>query len=145
MRFCLFGLALIVLLPAMAQAESRSIAVVVQKGDGKTIHVSIYSDIQEEQQQKISIAKAREILKNAKGWGSLVSVAFLVESGVSLDAYLPLLKAITDNPWLDIALLKHNRGLGENILKHYKLDEKTILNSQQTRPPAAKEPISHPR
>jgi len=111
-----------VCVPLLVRAESRSIALDVHRAEDKTVKVSMYSDVKEEKQKDISIAKATEILKKAKGWGSSVSVAIVTDNGVDLSVYLPLLQAIAGNG-LDLAILKQKHWRGEQILKHYRIGQ----------------------
>jgi hypothetical protein len=109
--------------PLFAQAELRTIALDVHQAKDKIVKVSMYSDVKEEKQEDVSVAESTEILKRAKGWGSSVQVAIITDGNVDLSAYLPLFQAISDNIWLDLAILKQRRGLGEQILKHYNIEQ----------------------
>lgn len=123
MRRITIAIACALSMPLLAQAELRTIALDVHQTKDKTVKVSMYSDVNEEKQEDVSVAEATEVLKRAKGWGSSVEVAIITDGKVDLSAYLPLLQTISDNIWLDLAILKQRRGLGEHILKHYNIEQ----------------------
>ena len=110
----------VLLFPAVARAELRTIAVEVFQAEDKTVKVNIHSEAKGESRKAVSVAEAAKILKQAKGWGSSVEVA-IVTDGADLSQYMPLVQAIAENTWLDLALLKQNRGMGEQILRHYRI------------------------
>ncbi len=111
----------VLLLPAVARAEFRTIAVEVFLAEDKTVKVNIHSEAKGETCKAVSVAEAAKVLKQARGWGSSVGVA-IVTDGAHLSQYFPLVQAIAGNGWLDLALLKQNRGMmGEQILRHYKI------------------------
>ncbi len=116
-------LALLLALPMSTRAELRTIALDIHRAEDKTVKVSIYSDVKKEQQKHIAIAKAIDVLKEAKGWGSSVEVAVITDGDVDLLDYLPLLQAVARNAWLDLAVLKSRTGVGDRILKHYNIEQ----------------------
>lgn len=114
----------ILIIPTIAKAEYRSIAIEISRVKDNNIKVSIYSQVKDENKKDISVAEATEILRNAKGWGSGVGVAIITD-GAEISKYVELLKAIAENPRLNLEYLKQRRegGMGESILKYYKLIE----------------------
>ena len=123
MKTIVIAVAFAVCVPILAHAELRTIALDVHQAKDKSVRVSVYSEVKEEKQNDISVAEATEILKKAKGWGSAVEVAIITDGVVDLSVYLPLLQAIADNGWLDLAILKQRRGLAEHIFKHYGIEQ----------------------
>ena len=86
-------------------AELRIIGVKVTRAPNSEIRVSIASDEAKEKMEGITVKEASKILSDAKGWGSSVIVG--VEAhGVRLQDYLPLLKAISENDWLDLSFVE---------------------------------------
>ena len=134
MKRITIAIVLVVCMPLLARAELRSIALDIHQAKDKSVQVSMYSDVKEEKQKDISVAKATEILKKSKGWGSVVNVAIITDRNVDLSAYLPLLQAIANNPWLDLAILKPRRGMGDHILKHYNIEQSPRSNSLKAAP-----------
>ena len=130
MLFCFAAM-----LPALAHAEYRTIAVEIGRAKDKSIKVSIHSDVKSEKKTDISVADATEIMKKAKGWGSGVGVA-IVTNGVELNNYISLVTAIADNISLDLAVLKHKRGMGQHILKHYNIEQSPGGDSLKAAPQA---------
>ena len=111
-------------LPAIVQAEYRIIAVEVFKARDKTVKVKVHSDVKTENRNNISVKEATQVLKNAKGWGSAVGVA-IVSDSVHLSSFVSIVQAVAENPWLDLELFRPRRvGMGEHILKHYKINPK---------------------
>jgi len=127
-------LTLLLAFPVLTRAELRTIAIDVHRAKDKTVKVSVYSDVKEEKQKDISVAKATEIIKKAKGWGSSVEVAIITDGNVDLSVYLPLLQAIAKNAWLDLAILKPRRGMGDHILKHYNIEQSPQGDSLKAAP-----------
>ena len=116
-----------VTLPVLSRAESRAIALDVSRGTDKSVTVSIYSDVKSEQKNGVSVPDAATILKNAKGWGSNVEIA-IVTDGVQLRDYFQLVQAINENIYLNLAIIKARRDLGEHILKHYNIEPNAAGN-----------------
>jgi hypothetical protein len=134
MKRITIAIVLVVCMPLLARAELRSIALDVHQAKDKSVQVSMYSDVKEEKQKDISVAKATEILKKSKGWGSAIEVAIITDGNVDLSVYLPLLQAIANNTWLDLAILKPRRGMGDRILKHYNIEQSTRGDSLKAAP-----------
>ena len=134
MKRITIAIVLVVCMPLLARAELRTIALDVHQAKGKSVLVSMYSDVKEEKQKDISVAEATEILKKSKGWGSSVEVAIITDGNVDLSVYLPLLQTIADNAWLDLAILKLRRGMGDHILKHYDIEQSPRGDSLKAAP-----------
>lgn len=49
--------------------------------------------------------EAAKVLQQAKGWGSAVEVG-IVAHRIPLQDYLPLLKSISENPWLRLSFVE---------------------------------------
>ena len=111
-----------ILLPSIANAEFRTIALEINKGTNPAVTVTIYSEVQSEKRTNITVEAAADILRNAKGWGSLVGVAILTD-GAGLRDYMPIIQAISDNAWLDLETIRPMQGMGEQILKHYGIEQ----------------------
>lgn len=108
----------------VVHAEYRTIAVEVFKAKGNTVNVNVHSDVESERKKNIPVKAATTILKKAQGWGSGVGVA-IVSDRVDLSSFLSLMDAVSKNPWLELELLRGKRsGMGEHILRHYKIDAK---------------------
>ena len=134
MKRITIAIVLVVCMPLLARAELRTIALDVHQAKDKSVLVSMYSDVKEEKQKDISVAEATEILKKSKGWGSSVEVAIITDGNVDLSVYLPLLQTIADNAWLDLAILKLRRGMGDHILKHYDIEQSPRGDSLKAAP-----------
>ena len=100
-------------------AETRIIGVHVQRAADATIRVSISSGVKEEHKADLTVKQARAILKNAKGAGSTVFVG-VVAHGVGIREYLPILKTISENLWLDIVFVEGRKRdfIHDNIRKY---------------------------
>jgi hypothetical protein len=85
--------------------ETRIIGVEVQKGTDAKTHVTISSDVKEENKANLTTEQAQAILKKAQGWGSTVYVGVQAH-GVSARDYLPLLQTIAENPWLELVFVE---------------------------------------
>ena len=120
-------IAVFALMPMLAKAELRSIAIEVFQGKDKTTKVTIHSEVKKENKKEITVDQAKNILESAKGWGSGVYVV-IVTNGTDLNNYLCLIEAIAKNPWLDLIALKDktSRGSGELILKHYNIEQTNL-------------------
>ena len=118
------ALLLSVLLPAIAHAEMRSIAIEVSRGTNNITQVSIHSAVEKEKKMDISVADAASILKDATGWGSSVMVV-IVTDGTDLQNYISLLTIISKNPWLDLVGIKQRsrHDTATMILKHYNIEQ----------------------
>ena len=121
MKTILAVLCIVGLVPGVALAESRSIALQITKGTNQVVSVSIYSEVQTEKKQNVSVSEAAKILKDAKGWGSMVSVVILTD-GADLKEYMPIVQAIVENAWLGLDTIKPKRGMADHILKHYGIE-----------------------
>lgn len=84
-----------------AFGEMRGIDITVAQAENKKVLVSINSGVGKENQSELSVDEAAKLLKDAKGWGSSIVVSLQVTE-VGLDRYLPLLTAISENPWLHL-------------------------------------------
>ena len=109
---------LIFLCSVSAQAELRIIGVQVTRDAESKVHLSISSDVAKEQKKGVTIEQAVIILREAEGWGSSVMVG-IVAHRVPLKDYLPLLKAISENPILELAFVEGAKPtfINENIKK----------------------------
>jgi len=121
MKEYLTTVCLVLLLPAFAAAEYRTIAVEVARAKDKSAKVTIHSEAKAEKKTAISIAEATEILEKVTGWGSGVGVAVVID-GVQLKDYLPLLQAIAENIWLDLTVIRYRQDRGSHILKYYGIE-----------------------
>ncbi len=86
-------------------AELRIIGVSMQKATNGTIQVAISSDVKEENRTSLTMSEAQAILQNAKGWGSTVVVGIQAHN-LRLAEYMPLLKVISENIWLELAFVE---------------------------------------
>jgi hypothetical protein len=111
-------LGLILLGSLSVRAELRIIGVRVTREVNSKVHVSITSDVEKEKKRDITVEQAAGILRDAKGSGSSVVVG-LVAHGVPLQDYLPLLKAISENAWLDLSFVEGRKPnfINDNIKK----------------------------
>ena len=127
------------LLPPLASAEYRTIAIEILRDTNQVVSVSIYSEVQAEQQTNTTVSNATEILKRAKGWGSGVGVAILTD-GPDLREYMPILEAISGNGHLSLFTVTSRGGSGAEILKQHGI-EQGGGEVRQTRgtPPAGQE------
>ncbi|MFM7180997.1 MAG: hypothetical protein ACKO2G_05990 [Verrucomicrobiales bacterium] len=111
-------LSLIFLWASAAQAELRVIGVLVTRDANSKVHVSIASDVAKEKKKDIGVDEAAGILRDAQGWGSSVAVGIVVHE-VPLQDYLPLLKAISESKWLELAFIEGQKPdfINDNIKK----------------------------
>jgi hypothetical protein len=114
----LLSLACFLLLADNCLAELRIIAVQVVNVEKAKPKVAIYSDVKAENKRDLSIDEAAKILKNAEGWQSSVIVGIQAHD-VPLAEYLPLLKAVAENSWLDLAFVEGRKPnfLFDNLKK----------------------------
>ena len=124
---------LAVCMPLLAHAEFRTIAVEINRAKDKSIKVTIHSEVKSEKKKDISIAEATKILKKARGWGSSVGVAIVID-GVELNNYIALVKVIAENAWLDLTVLKQKQGMGDHILKYYNIEQSPAGDVQKAAP-----------
>lgn len=112
-------LSLMLLWCVCAHAESRTIGVRVTRDAESKVQVAITSDVEKEKKQDITVEQAAAVLRDAQGWGSSVWVG-IVAHGVPLQDYLPLLKAIADNVWLDLVFVDGQKPdfIADNIRKN---------------------------
>lgn len=124
MKQIMLALLFSALVPAVAQAESRSIAIEVSRGPNNSTRVTIHSNLESEKKVETSVADAVTVLKDATGWGSSVFVV-IVTDGTKLRNYISLLDAIAENPWLDlVGIRKRTRpDTAAMILQHYKIEQ----------------------
>ena len=104
-----------------AHAELRIIGVQVTKAQNSEARVSIASDEAKEKKKDITVAEAVKILRDAKGWDSSVMVGIEAHA-IPLQDYLPLLRAISENPWLDLSFVEGCKPdfINKNIKKSIK-------------------------
>ena len=116
---------LTILLPTLAHCELRTIAIEVNNTENNEIKVTIYSDVESENKADLTVDAAVEILKNAKGWGSSVFVAMIVDDRLRLQEYKSLIDAISENAWLDLIGLEINKKkeMYDRILNYYKINK----------------------
>ena len=105
-------------------AELRIIAVKVVRVEKAKPKVTIYSEVKGESKRDLSIDEAVKILADAEGWGSTVIIGIQAHD-VPLADYLPLLKAISENVWLDLAFVEGRRPnfVNDNIKKWLERDK----------------------
>ena len=111
-----------VLLPCIASAEYRTIALEITRDTNQMVTVSIYSEVQSEKQTNITVEVAADILKNAKGWGSLVGVAILTD-GANLRDFMPIIQEIAENGRLELETIRPRLGMDEQMLEHYGIEQ----------------------
>jgi hypothetical protein len=113
----IFAALLLAFALAPVHAESRIVGVKVtwspnpQSGvfeGGARIRVSIFSEVKGENQRSISVEDAAKILRRAEGWGSMVEVGIVTNA--QLADYLPILQAISQNGWLNLAFVDGGNG-----------------------------------
>ena len=122
MRTKIFIALFCIILPCIANAEARAIALRITRGTNQMASVTIYSEVQSEKQTNITVEVAANILKEARGWGSLVGVAILTD-GVDLREYMPIVQAIADNAWLGLVTIRPTQGMGDHILKYFGIEQ----------------------
>ena len=120
------ALAITFLLAASAtcRAELRSMVVTVTRDTNSVTTASVYSEVESEKRDGISLSEATEVLRDAKGWGSTVWLV-IVLNNASLRECKPMLDAINENAWLDlIAVHNPKRDANvEQILKYYGVEQ----------------------
>ena len=111
-------LGLNVLLLACANAELGTIGVRVTRDADSKVHVAISTDFPKAQRKDITVEQAAVVLRDSKGGGSSVLVG-IVAHGIPLQDYLPLLKAVSENPILELAFVEGTRPtfVNDNIKK----------------------------
>ncbi len=92
-----------------ARAESRSVLILVEHKDDKP-RVTIRSAEEKERKADVSIDEACAVIKEMKGWGSIVHVFVVSERRLPRDAFKKLIAAINDNAWLELAYLRQGRS-----------------------------------
>lgn len=121
-------LGLIFLCSASAHAEFRIIGVRVTRDTNSKVHVSIASDEAKEKRNDITIDEAATILREAEGWGSSVIVGIFAHDA-PLQDYLPLLKAISDNAWLELAFVEGPKANFINDKLKKSIEQRTGSNA----------------
>ncbi len=114
----LIAAACLLILAAESRAETRIIAVRVTRSEQAKPRVAISSDEKHENRRDLTIEAAAAILKAAEGWGSKVYVGIEAHD-VPLQDCLPLLKAVAENVWLDLAFVEGSKPtyIHDNIRK----------------------------
>jgi len=117
---------LLLALSTRGYAELRILGVRVTKGGKSELRVSIYSDVKEEDKRDLKLDQAVAILSAAKGWGSSVLVGIEAHA-VRPAEYLPLVKDIADNIWLDLVFIEARKPdfIVDNIKKRMESDAAT--------------------
>ena len=98
--------------------------VTVTRDTNSVTTASVYSDVDSEKRDGISISEATEVFRDAKGWGSTVWLV-IVLNNASLRECKPMLDAINDNAWLDLIAVRNPKRDAnvEQILKHYGVEQ----------------------
>jgi hypothetical protein len=119
----LLALALFLLFSTPSHAELRIIGVRVTKNADFKPRVSIHSDVDKEDKRDLKVEDASKIMREAQGWGSSVMVG-VVAHDVPVREYLPLLSAISENAWLDLAFVEGEKPnfIFDNIKKKIEAD-----------------------
>jgi hypothetical protein len=86
-------------------AESRILGVRVVKEANSKVRVSIYSDVKQEDQRNLTVEDAAALLRKVNGGESSVFVGIEAHR-VPLADYMPLVKAISENFWLDLTFIE---------------------------------------
>lgn len=120
-----------------AHGEIRGIDVDISREENKKVIVSIKSAVGDENQSELTVNEAAKILEDAKGWGSSVIVSFHV-LGVSVDRYLPLIQAVSENPWLNLSSINGQRHI--KIIEESPLSNDAVAIDAAVRNPA--DPLS---
>ena len=104
-------------------AEIRIIGVRVTRDAESKVYVSISSEVDTENKKDITVKQASDILRDAKGRGSSVMLG-IVAHDVPLQDYLPLLKVISENAWLNLAFIEGQKPdpINDNIKKSIEQD-----------------------
>jgi hypothetical protein len=117
-------LAILALLPSLAQAEARAIAIEISYLKD-TAKVTIHSNIDSERRTGISVAEAAAVIQKASGGHGFHSVMVLIviHDRADVMSYLRLLAAIAKNPWFDLWAVRRPKDwqITRNILEHYKI------------------------
>jgi hypothetical protein len=113
-------LMVLLFLTSTVQAKSYSIAIVIFRDSRSHTLVSIYSryGIEGGSKKNLSVEEASSIMRRVVGAHSLVNVAIRINN-VLLEEYLPLLKAISENKWLQLIAIKTDAPdwLAESVWK----------------------------
>ena len=115
---------LLAIVATRAQGESRIIGVAVSADRDSKPSVSIWSAEKKEMRRSASVAEASEVLRKAEDWGSVISVGVVVRGRFRPAEYLPILKAIAENPMMELTFVDIELGdpdwLKENIRERLK-------------------------
>lgn len=101
----IYVLFLVLGLSLNAQAKSYSIALHVFFNDKSMTRVTLYSYGFIEGRKNISVQEAVSVIRNARGGTSVNDIGIKVEN-VPLKDYLPILTAISENPYLSLIAIK---------------------------------------
>ena len=113
-----FILGLILLWSVTAHAEIRVIGVRLTRDADSKVYASISSDVGKERKKDITVEQAAGILRSVRRSGSSILVG-IVAHDVPLQAYLPLLKEISDNQLLELVFVERQEFgfINKNIKK----------------------------
>jgi hypothetical protein len=107
---------------APAQAESRSVLILIEhKKDGKP-QVTIRSDEEKDRRRAGSLDDASTALKAMQGWGSIVHVFIVSDQPLEAADSKKLRQAVADNSWLELAYLREGREVahrGDRLAKSF--------------------------
>lgn len=96
-------LAGLVLLLVVSQIHAESRAVFIQvKQDKEKVSVTIHSDEKKEQRSGTSVDDAVKVIREMKGWGSVVGVYITSNRRIPRADRKKLFAAIDDNSWLEL-------------------------------------------
>ena len=93
-------------------AETRSVMIRFESGNGQPTRVSIWSDVKSECRHSVPLDEALKVVREMEGWGSAVLVFVVSENFISAGELKQLAAAIEKSLWLELTYLHAGLKLG---------------------------------